>query len=154
DVTRHLQGLGQLGGEEDEPTTDLLDRAAERLARAFDAQHGGFGRAPKFLHTMDMRVLLRHWASTGDAHSLHMVAHTLGCMSRGGIYDHLGGGFARYSTDDRWLAPHFEKMLYDNALMVVVLLEAFQATGDVAFRRTVEETLAWVQREMTSPEGP
>src|SRR5207237_3664137 len=75
-------------------------------------------------------------------------------MCQGGIYAHLGGGFARYSTDARWLVPHFEKMLYDNALLVVVYLEAFQATGEPFFREIVEETLGWVKREMTSPEGP
>ena len=78
--------------------------------------HGGFGRAPKFPHPMDLRVLLRHHSRTGDDQALHVVRHTLRKMARGGIYDHLGGGFARYSTDERWLVPHFEKMLYDNAL--------------------------------------
>ena len=92
--------------------------------------HGGFGRAPKFPHPMDIRMLLRHHARTGDDHALHAVRHTLDKMARGGIYDHLGGGFARYSTDDRWLVPHFEKMLYDNALLTSAYLEAYQATRD------------------------
>ena len=80
--------------------------------------HGGFGQAPKFPHPMDLRLLLRCWKRFGDDHALHMVRHTLDRMAMGGIYDHLGGGFHRYSTDARWLVPHFEKMLYDNALLV------------------------------------
>src|SRR5947209_20403485 len=83
-----------------------------------------------------------------------MAKVTLDHMARGGIYDHLGGGFHRYSTDARWLVPHFEKMLYDNALLTVAYLEAFQATGEPLYREVVEETLAYVEREMTSPEGP
>ncbi len=154
DLTGHLQTLGHMAGDPGDPSPALLTVAAERLERAFDSSHGGFGRAPKFLHTMDLRLLLRHWKRTCDAHSLHMASYTLACMSRGGLYDHLGGGFARYSTDERWLAPHFEKMLYDNALLVVALLEAYQATGDTAFRDTAEETLEWARREMTAPEGP
>ena len=141
-----------------------------RRGRRPDARPGAAGRRPpaaqlrsgprrlrtraKFLHTMDLRLLLRAWNRSGDAPALHAVRHTLDCMSRGGIYDHLGGGFARYSTDERWLAPHFEKMLYDNALMAVALLEAYQATGDAAYRETAEETLGWVLAEMASPEGP
>ena len=84
---------------------------------------------------MDLRVLLRQHARTGDAHALHMVTHTLDKMARGGIYDHLGGGFARYSTDERWLAPHFEKMLYDNALLSTVYLESYQVTHDPEYAR-------------------
>ena len=103
---------------------------------------------------MDLRVLLRAWRRFGDDNALQMVRHTLDCMARGGIYDHLGGGFARYSTDAHWLVPHFEKMLYDNALLVPGYLEAFQVTGAAEYRTVVEETLAWVTREMTSPEGP
>jgi uncharacterized protein YyaL (SSP411 family) len=154
DITTHLQSFGQLPPAEGELGPDLLRRAAEGLARAFDSTHGGFGQAPKFLHTMDLRVLLRAWKRFGDNHALHMVRLTLDRMAMGGIYDHLGGGFARYSTDARWLVPHFEKMLYDNALMVGVYLEAFQATGERFYRDIVEETLGWVAREMTSPEGP
>ena len=104
--------------------------------KSFDPLHGGFGQAPKFPHPMDLRVLLRQHARTGDDHALHVVRHTLDKMARGGIYDHLGGGFARYSTDERWLAPHFEKMLYDNALLASVYLEAFQVTGDPSSPRS------------------
>jgi uncharacterized protein YyaL (SSP411 family) len=154
DITTHLQSFGQLPPAEGELGPNLLRRAADGLGRAFDPTYGGFGQAPKFLHTMDLRVLLRVWKRFGDEQALHMVRHTLDRMAMGGIYDHLGGGFARYSTDARWLVPHFEKMLYDNALLVGVYLEAFQATGEPFYREIVEETLGWVAREMTSPEGP
>jgi uncharacterized protein YyaL (SSP411 family) len=101
-----------------------------------------------------LRLLLRVWKRFNEDHALHMVRHTLDRMAMGGIYDHLGGGFARYSTDARWFAPHFEKMLYDNALLVPCYVEAYLATGEPFYRQIVEETLAWVKREMTSPEGP
>ena len=140
-------GRGDLG-------VALLDNATRALARAFEPVHGGFGSSPKFPHPMDLRVLLRQHARTGDAHALHMVTHTLDKMARGGIYDHLGGAFARYSTDERWLAPHFEKMLYDNALLSTVYLEAFQATGDPEYARVARETMDYILGRMTSPEGP
>jgi uncharacterized protein YyaL (SSP411 family) len=154
EITEHLQGACQIHGGLSELSRELLSGAARQLKRVFDRTHGGFGHAPKFLHTMDLRLLLRVWKRFGDAEALSMAADTLERMAMGGIYDHLGGGFARYSTDDRWLVPHFEKMLYDNALLVVAYLEAFQATGDGFFREVAEETLAWVQREMTAPQGP
>jgi uncharacterized protein YyaL (SSP411 family) len=154
DLTDHLQGLGRLPAGEGDLGPDLLRRAADGLARAFDSRYGGFGAAPKFPHPMDLRVLLRAWARFGDEQALHMVRVTLDHMAMGGIYDHLGGGFARYSTDARWLVPHFEKMLYDNALLTPCYLEAHQATGEGSYREVVEETLDWVLREMTSPEGP
>ncbi|MGC8642243.1 MAG: thioredoxin domain-containing protein, partial [Isosphaeraceae bacterium] len=102
---------------------------------------------------MDLKVLLRHHARTGDFQAREAVTLTLDKMARGGIYDHLGGGFARYSTDDHWLVPHFEKMLYDNALLASVYLEAFQATGDQNFARVARETLDYVLRRMTGSEG-
>src|SRR5262249_44378137 len=108
---------------------------------------------PKFPHPMDLKVLLRHHARTGDAHALHVVRHTLDKMARGGIYDHLGGGFARYSTDERWLVPHFEKMLYDNALLASAYLEAYQATRDAEFGRVARETMDYVLGRMTDPGG-
>jgi uncharacterized protein YyaL (SSP411 family) len=131
----------------------LLDQAARSLARAFDPRDGGFGSAPKFPHPMDLKLLLRQHVRTGDAHALHIVRHTLDKMARGGIYDHLGGGFARYSTDARWLVPHFEKMLYDNALLAGTYLEAHQATGDPGYARTARETLDYLLSRMTGPEG-
>ena len=98
-------------------------------------------------------MLLRHHARTGDAQALQVVRHTLDKMARGGIYDHLGGGFARYSTDDRWLVPHFEKMLYDNALLASVYLEAYQVTRDAEFGRVARETMDYVLGRMTGAEG-
>ena len=102
---------------------------------------------------MDVKVLLRHHARTGDEYALHAVRHTLDKMARGGIYDHLGGGFARYSTDERWLVPHFEKMLYDNALLASAYLEAYQATREAEFGRVARETMDYVLGRMTDPEG-
>ena len=131
----------------------LLDQAARTTMRSFDPLHGGFGHAPKFPHPMDLKVLLRHHARTGDDQALHVVRHTLDKMARGGIYDHLGGGFARYSTDDRWLVPHFEKMLYDNALLASAYLEAYQLTHDADFGRVARETMDYVLGRMTDPEG-
>jgi uncharacterized protein YyaL (SSP411 family) len=154
EITEHLQGVGQLRHDPGELTPDLLRQAAVHLGRNFDSTHGGFGSAPKFLHTMDLRVLLRAHQRFDLEQPSQMVRLTLDRMSQGGIYDQLGGGFARYSTDERWLVPHFEKMLYDNALLVGCYLEAFQITRDPFYQKIIEETLGWVQREMTSPEGP
>jgi uncharacterized protein YyaL (SSP411 family) len=131
----------------------VLDRAAHHLATRFDARWGGFGGAPKFPQPMTIEVLLRHWKRTGGPEALQMAAHTLRRMHAGGMYDHVGGGFARYSVDAQWLVPHFEKMLYDNALLAQAYVHAFQATGDPEFRQVVEETLGFVLREMTGPEG-
>jgi uncharacterized protein len=154
ELTEYLQAVAGVQPTPGGLDADLLRGASNALARAFDASHGGFGQAPKFLHTMDLRLLLRVWKRFNEDHALHMVRHTLDRMAMGGIYDHLGGGFARYSTDDRWFAPHFEKMLYDNALLVPCYIEAYLATKEPFYRQIVEETLAWVKREMTSPEGP
>jgi uncharacterized protein YyaL (SSP411 family) len=131
----------------------ILDRAFHTMGARFDAAWGGFGGAPKFPQPMMLELLLRQWRRTGNAKALRMADVTLRKMASGGMYDHLGGGFARYSVDARWLVPHFEKMLYDNALLARAYLHAWQATGDAEHRRIVEETLGWVEREMTSPEG-
>jgi len=136
-----------------ELTPALLDEAAAQVARAFDAAHAGFGGAPKFPQPMLVEVLLRHHVRTGQPAALEMALQTLRAMAAGGIYDQLGGGFHRYSVDERWLVPHFEKMLYDNALLTGAYLDAWQLTHDPALRRVAEETLAFVLREMTSPEG-
>jgi uncharacterized protein YyaL (SSP411 family) len=132
----------------------LLQNAAVVLQRIFDPQHAGFGRAPKFPHPLELRLLLRIWKRFGDETALHMVRHTLDHMAAGGIYDQIGGGFHRYSTDERWLVPHFEKMLYDNALITSAYVEAWQATGEAEYRRIATETLDYVLREMTDPAGP
>lgn len=135
------------------PGEDVLEAAFEELRGRFDADHGGFGRAPKFPTPHVIMFLLRYWRRAGNAEALHMAEKTLGMMCQGGIRDHLGGGFHRYSTDRFWRLPHFEKMLYDQALIVMALIEAFQATGKEAYARTARETLGFVMRELTSPQG-
>jgi uncharacterized protein YyaL (SSP411 family) len=132
---------------------DLLAASYHQLADAFDPQYGGFGAAPKFPTPHNLLFLLRYWHLTGAAHALAMADKTLAAMSAGGIRDHLGGGFARYSTDDRWLVPHFEKMLYDNALLCHAYLEAYQCTGNPAHAGVAEEILAYVKRDLTSEDG-
>ena len=134
-------------------TPALLERAYRVLARGYDEQNGGFGGAPKFPQAMALDFLLRYWARTGTEHALLMTRDSYLHMVRGGIYDQLGGGFHRYTVDAIWLVPHFEKMLYDNALLSRLGLHLWQATGDAEIRRSVEETIDWVAREMTSPEG-
>jgi uncharacterized protein YyaL (SSP411 family) len=136
-----------------EPNDKLLDGAAGRLLGAFDQVWGGFGGAPKFPSTMALGFLLRRWHRTGNQALLHAVTHSLACMARGGIYDHLGGGFARYAVDAEWKVPHFEKMLYDNAQLIPLYLDAHRATGEPAFARVARECLDYVIREMTAPEG-
>lgn len=137
------------------PTPDrrLIANAARALADRIDREHGGFGGAPKFPNAAALELMLRHWKATGDDLFLRLVTLTLRKMAEGGIYDQLGGGFHRYSVDARWAVPHFEKMLYDNAVLPPVYLSAWQATGDPLFRRVAEETLDYVLREMTHPEG-
>ncbi len=137
----------------DAPDADTLARGAARLAARFDSRNGGFGGAPKFPTPHTLLFLLREWKRTGDAQALTMVERSLRAMRRGGLYDHLGGGFHRYSTDARWRLPHFEKMLYDQALLAMACTEAFQATGAPDFREAAEATLAYVARSLTGPEG-
>jgi uncharacterized protein YyaL (SSP411 family) len=134
-----------------EPT--LLDEAYSRLGREYDPRHGGFGGAPKFPQPMLLDFLLRTHARTGQPAALEMATDTLRAMAAGGMYDQLGGGFHRYSVDEGWLVPHFEKMLYDNALLARAYLDAWQLSHDPAFARVVEESLGFVQREMTAPDG-
>ncbi len=146
----------QDGAHAPSPTTvgeAELDTAVTQFAEDFDAKHGGFGGAPKFPPATGLSLLLHCYHRTRDAHTLTMVRKTLDAMAAGGIYDHVGGGFARYSTDERWLVPHFEKMLYDNALLARVYVEAFQITGEPNYRRVACETLDYILSEMTSPEG-
>jgi hypothetical protein len=131
----------------------LLDNAYRGLARSFDPRFGGFGGAPKFPSSMNLDFLLRTYQRTGDARALEMATHSCRMMAEGGMYDQLGGGFHRYSTDARWLVPHFEKMLYDNALLTRLYLHAYQATGEQFFRRVAEETLGYVRREMLDESG-
>jgi len=131
----------------------LLDVAYRAIGSRFDSREGGFGGAPKFPPSMAIDFLLRYHHRTGNEHALHMVTFTLDKMAYGGMYDQVGGGFHRYSTDDHWLVPHFEKMLYDNALLARVYVDAYRATGDHLYRRVAEETLDFVAREMRDPSG-
>jgi hypothetical protein len=146
-------GLATGGSTGGDLSTELLDAAAKQLQRAHDTTYGGFGDAPKFPHPMAIQLLLREWRRTGDEHARDVATHTLDRMAAGGIYDHLGGGFARYSVDARWLVPHFEKMLYDNGLLAGAYVDAYLATGDEAYARVVRETLDYTLRDMADPTG-
>lgn len=149
---------GQLGASElssggGTPMGLLLQQSAERIAEEFDARYGGFGQQPKFPQPMLLEYLLHMWANTKEQRWLDMVERTLQRMARGGIYDQVGGGFHRYATDQEWLVPHFEKMLYDNAQLAVVYLHTFQATGDVFYQKICQETLEYLLREMRLDNG-
>jgi uncharacterized protein YyaL (SSP411 family) len=151
-VVQSLQGIasaapGSKLGESD------LKSAYDQLSSRFDQTHGGFGDAPKFPTPHNLTFLLRYWKRTGDDRALQMVETTLERMRRGGVYDHVGFGFHRYSTDRRWFLPHFEKMLYDQAMLLMAYTEAYQATGKDAYRRTAKEIITYVLRDMTGPEG-
>jgi uncharacterized protein len=139
-------------------TTIPIENARSQLAKDFDSQFGGFGSAPKFPQPMNLAFLLRQWRSSAgsespDLHSLYMATLTLTRMAEGGIYDQLGGGFARYSVDQYWMIPHFEKMLYDNAQLLNVYSQAALATGDPLFQRVANETADWLIRDMQAPSG-
>src|SRR5690606_23676690 len=140
-----------------EPQWGMVAALVDDSAGRFDAEHGGFGHpphyAPKFPHAGELAVLLREHARTGDPRARTMAVQTLTAMARGGMFDQLGGGFHRYSTDRRWLVPHFEKMLYDNAQLVRVYLEAAALTGEERFADVARDVLAWMQREMVDPQG-
>ena len=134
-------------------TAELLDRAVAALARPYVPAAGGFGGAPQFPPSMVLEFLLRNHARTGNAEALRMARGTLEAMARGGIYDQLAGGFARYSVDAAWVVPHFEKMLYDNALLLRVYLHLWRATGEEWARRVADETAAFLIRDLGTPEG-
>ncbi|MGB6063390.1 MAG: thioredoxin domain-containing protein [Desulfomonilaceae bacterium] len=135
------------------PGKEVLDSAYRQLAQRFDSARGGFGEAPKFPTPHNLMFLLRYWKRTGQAQALEMVEKTLQAMRSGGIYDHVGFGFHRYSTDSGWLVPHFEKMLYDQAMLAVAYTEAYQATEKSQYAKTAQEILAYVLRDMTAPNG-
>ncbi len=139
--------------KQQELTRETLDTAFENILSSFDSDKGGWGAAPKFPQPMTVEFLMRYHHTTGNPQALHMVTQTLEAMARGGMYDQLGGGFHRYSVDDHWLVPHFEKMLYDNAQLARVYLHAWQVTGERFYRTIAEETLDYVTREMTDPSG-
>jgi uncharacterized protein YyaL (SSP411 family) len=152
-VTERLKSMSQLPSSPELLSPQLMQQAVSDLAERFDAREGGFGPAPKFPPSGSIAVLLRFHRARRDSNALHMVELTLDKMAAGGMYDHLGGGFHRYSTDERWLVPHFEKMLYDNALLARVYLEAFQLTKRQDYARVAQETLEYVLREMQGSEG-
>jgi len=137
----------------DELDASILKIAYGQLTHRFDTKHGGFSGAPKFPTPHNMFFLLRYWKRTGDSKALAMVEKTLQKMRMGGIYDHIGFGFHRYSTDPKWLVPHFEKMLYDQALLSMAYIEAYQATGREGYAKTVREIFSYVLRDMTATEG-
>ena len=153
-ITQAIRGAmaGSPAGER-VPGPAAIRAAAAFYARIHDPQHGGVRGAPKFPSSLPVRLLLRHHRRTGDARSLEMAVHTLERMAAGGIHDQLGGGFHRYSVDEFWLVPHFEKMLYDNALLALAYAEAWQVTRRPDFARVLRSTLGYVLREMTAPEG-
>jgi uncharacterized protein len=154
-ITSSIQrsSSGAAAGFSDEKLAAIAGEAANHFALNFDGEYGGFGRTPKFPQSVVLEFLLREGHRTGNRKLDEMVETTLDRMAKGGIYDHVGGGFHRYSTDRQWLVPHFEKMLYDNALLVVAYLEGYQVTGREDFARVAREILRYVGREMTSPEG-
>jgi uncharacterized protein YyaL (SSP411 family) len=152
ELTAHLSRSDRL-----KPVADVDPNATARavgtLEGSFDAQWGGFGSAPKFPNTANLAFLLAHHHRTGNARALEMLEVTLNRMAAGGMYDHLGGGFARYSTDERWLVPHFEKMLYDNAQLIQVYINSYLVTSKTEYFVTAKESLEYALREMRSPEG-
>ncbi len=135
------------------PLTSVLEKAVAQVKAGFDEINGGMKGAPKFPSTIPIRFLLRYYNTNGDKSLLNIAEKTLLKMASGGIYDHAGGGFHRYATDEKWLVPHFEKMLYDNALLIMAYAEGFQVTGNKLFKQVAEETALYVKRDMTSPLG-
>lgn len=151
-ITEHIKKSSDVPTRGKELNSSILGDAAMRLAQAYDWKNGGWGQAPKFPQPMVIEFLLRQ-ASGGDRMALDMAMHALRAMAKGGMYDVVGGGFARYSVDERWHTPHFEKMTYDNALLALAYLHAYLITGEKSFRRICEETLDFIIREMTHPKG-
>ena len=153
ELHRALNDIAATSPPGGELTAAPLELAIERAAQSYDPQFGGFGGAPKFPHPADLELLLRRHAATNNSRCGEMALTTLRKMAEGGIYDQLGGGFCRYSVDERWAIPHFEKMLYDNGPLLRLYADAWRISGDPLFKRVAEETAGWVMREMQSPEG-
>jgi len=156
DIFRRLQPPGPAPGVH--PGPEALEQSYAELQRQYDARFGGFGGAPKFPHPTSLELCLHRRAhgkqnSAANEEALQMVRHTLQSMAHGGLYDQVGGGFCRYSVDERWEIPHFEKMLYDNAQLLGLYVDAWRATGELLFQRIAVETAEWVMREMQSPDG-
>ena len=152
-ITGELRKMNHFHASDEMLTTEVLNQAFSALSSNFDRANGGFGHAPKFPPSMTLMFFLRQWKRTNSQDALEMAELTLEKMAEGGMYDHLGGGFARYSVDAHWLVPHFEKMLYDNALLARVYLYAYQATGKASYRRVAEEILEYIIRDMTDRTG-
>jgi uncharacterized protein len=155
-VQQIVSGLNEMTRSDDRGSRldpQLVTKAAEQISRAYDSKHGGLGQAPKFPNTGVYELFLREYHRSKNERFLEMVTHTLREMARGGIYDHLGGGFHRYSVDEKWLVPHFEKMLYDNAQLIRILAQLHRATGELVFRQVMEESLQYVLREMLHSDG-
>jgi uncharacterized protein YyaL (SSP411 family) len=152
-ILGRLRSFGATGAQAQVPDTALLDRTVNEFSSVFDRARGGFGSAPKFPRPSELLFLLREYARTGNPEPRDMVLATLRAMALGGMRDHIGGGFHRYSVDPEWRVPHFEKMLYDQAQLVLASLEAAQASGDAFFAEVAADTLAYVQRDLTDPGG-
>ena len=152
-IVAALDRMSVLSETGQELSVEVVTRGAEGLTPAYDATHGGFGRAPKFPNAGVFNLFLRSYRLSGNRRYLEMITETLRKMAEGGMYDQLGGGFHRYSVDDKWLVPHFEKMLYDNGQLAQVYAEAYRITKDEFFKRIVVETLEYALREMCQPEG-
>ncbi|WP_229399700.1 thioredoxin domain-containing protein [Micromonospora okii] len=150
-VVEAIGGAQAVGGPTAPLTAELLDSAAAQLAREYDATNGGFGGAPKFPPHMNLLFLLRHHQRTGSAESLEIARHTAEAMARGGLHDQLAGGFARYSVDEHWTVPHFEKMLYDNALLLRLYTQLWRLTGDPLARRVARDTARFLADELHRP---
>ncbi len=153
EIVEHIASQERIPRSQESPSVSVVDAAVAALLGQVDRVDGGFGRAPKFPQTMSIDTLLRHARRTGDQASLDAALLSLDAMAAGGIYDHLGGGFARYATDQRWLIPHFEKMLYDQALLARVYLHAWQLTGEDRHRQVLDETIEYVLRDLRHPLG-
>ncbi len=152
-VTEYLTRYVRAKQREEEFTEIILDEAFIRLLDSFDRTSAGFGASPKFPSPHNLLFLLRYWKRSGRREGLEMVEKTLEKMRLGGIFDQVGLGFHRYSTDSKWLVPHFEKMLYDQAMTAIAYIEAYQATGKKDYRRTTEEIFQYILRDMTNPKG-
>lgn len=152
-LQERLKALEKIGAASQTPDQEALTKAFNRLRKTFDAQHGSFGGAPKFPEAMELSFLLHYYHQTGEVRALEMAGFTLEKMAQGGIYDQLGGGFHRYATDSRWQIPHFEKMLYDNALLASCYLSHYQLSSNEESRRVARETLDFVLRELGAPSG-
>lgn len=152
-ILDNLQRMAQSPGGAGQFAADIVSNSVAAIGRAYDSEHGGLGQAPKFPNPGAYELFLRDFHQTKSQRSLEMATYTLTKMAQGGIYDHLGGGFHRYSTDAKWLVPHFEKMLYDNAQLVRCFAQAHQVTGDPLFKQVVEESVGYLLREMLHREG-